>query len=59
VVSGFFPGWQASTARNAPTVIHSKAGDTNTTLIGINTTFRGHPENTFRLLGNALFDGID
>ena len=22
-------------------------------------TFRGHPENTFRLLGNAIFTGLD
>jgi hypothetical protein len=30
-----------------------------TTLIGINNTFRGHPEDTFRILGNAIFTGLD
>lgn len=59
VVSGFFPGWQASSARNAPTIVHKASGSTVTTLIGIDATFRGHPENSFRLLGNALFDTID
>jgi hypothetical protein len=28
-------------------------------LIGINNTFRGHPENTFRILGNAIYTGLD
>jgi hypothetical protein len=28
-------------------------------LIGISNTFRGHPENTFRILGNAIYTGLD
>jgi len=28
-------------------------------LIGINNTFRGHPENTFRILANAIYTGLD
>lgn len=59
VVSGFFPGWPTSPARGAPVVVHKTSGGTHAALIGLDTTFRGHPENTFRLIGNALFDTID
>jgi hypothetical protein len=30
-----------------------------TTLMGLDVTFRGHPENTFRLLANAIYEGLD
>lgn len=59
VVSGFFPGWQTSLARGAPTVVHTASGSTHATLIGLDTTFRGHPEVNFRMIGNALFESID
>jgi hypothetical protein len=55
LVSGFWEDWQTSGANGMPIVIH----DTNLTLIGVDATFRGHPENTFRLLGNAIYNGLD
>jgi hypothetical protein len=43
-----------------PIVIHDDiGGDSDVTLIGYNSTFRGHPENTFRMLGNAIFNSLD
>jgi hypothetical protein len=29
------------------------------TLIGIDPTFRGHPENTFRIVANAIYNGLE
>lgn len=55
VVSGFWPGWQTSGANGAPVIVHTSSGSRDVTAIGIDATFRGHPENAFRLLGNAIF----
>lgn len=59
VVSGYWPGWQGSGATGQPVVVHGSSGDSDTTLIGLDTTFRGHPENSFRLLANAIYNGLD
>jgi hypothetical protein len=59
IVSGFWPFWGDSGAAGSPVVVHSSAGDSDTALIGLDVTFRGHPENTFRLLGNAIYNGLD
>jgi hypothetical protein len=59
IVSGFWPGWQASGAAGSPVVVHGSNGAIDTTLIGLDVTFRGHPENTFRLLANAIYNGLD
>ena len=59
LVSGYWPGWQDSGAAGKPIVIHASLDPGQITLIGLDITFRGHPENTFRLLGNAIFTGID
>jgi hypothetical protein len=59
IVSGFWPGWQGSGAAGSPVVVHGSDGDSDTTLIGLDVTFRGHPENTFRLLANAIYNGLD
>ncbi|MBW2442794.1 MAG: hypothetical protein JRH12_20140, partial [Deltaproteobacteria bacterium] len=62
LVSGLWPGWQASGANGMPVIVHGEKGDKgiqDTVLIGIDPTFRGHPENTFRLVGNAIFAGLD
>ena len=59
LVSGFWPGWQASGAAGSPVVVHGDKGDSDITLIGLDVTFRGHPENTFRLLANAIYEGLD
>jgi hypothetical protein len=59
LVSGYWPGWQGSGAAGQPVVVHGSSGDSDTTLIGLDVTFRAHPENTFRLLGNAIYNGLD
>jgi hypothetical protein len=59
LVSGYWPGWEASGAAGQPVVVTGDQGDTDVTLIGLDVTFRGHPENTFRLLGNGIFEGLD
>ena len=48
-----------------PVIVHGSNGDEDgdegiqdTVLIGIDTTFRGHPENTFRIIGNAIYQGL-
>jgi hypothetical protein len=59
LVSGFWPGWDAGGAAGSPVVARTSSGDSDVTVIGLDVTFRGHPENTFRLLGNAIFNGLD
>jgi len=59
VVSGYWPGWQGSGAAGKPVVVHSSYGDSDVTLSGLDLTFRGHPENSFRLLANAIYNGLD
>ena len=58
VVSGFWPGWPNSGAAGSPVVVRGSYGPGSFTLIGIDATFRGHPENTFRLIGNAIYEGL-
>ncbi len=59
LVSGFWVDWPTSGAAGMPVVVHGSAGESDVTLIGFDATFRGHPENAFRLLGNAIFSGLD
>jgi hypothetical protein len=59
LVSGFWPNWQSSGANAQPIVIHKSTGSSSVTLIGLDATFQGHPENAFRLIGNAIFSGLD
>jgi hypothetical protein len=59
VVSGFWPGWQESTASGSPIIIHESLGLRDVSVLGIDATFRGHPENAFRLLGAAIFAAQD
>jgi hypothetical protein len=59
VVSGYWPGWQVSGATGNPVVVHVANGDSDVTLSGLDLTFRGHPENSFRLLANAIYNGLD
>ena len=59
LVSGYWPGWQISGAAGEHVAVHYSEGNSDTTLIGLDVTFRGHPENTFRLLGNAILQGLD
>ena len=59
LVSGFWPNWQTSGANGQPIVVHGADGDSDLTLIGFDPTFRGHPEDSFRILGNAIYNGFD
>jgi hypothetical protein len=59
LVSGFWEDWQTSGANGMPVVVHGSDGAADVTLIGLDITFRGHPEDTFRILGNAIFNGLD
>jgi len=59
LLSGFWENWQSSGAAGMPVIVHDSDGESDVTLIGVDNTFRGHPENTFRLIGNAIYDGLD
>jgi hypothetical protein len=59
LVSGFWPGWQTSGANGMPIIVHGVSGTGDVTLIGIDPTFRAHPENTFRIVANAIYNGLE
>jgi hypothetical protein len=59
VVAGYWPGWGTSGAGGKPVLLRRDMGATDVTLIGVDATFRGHPENTFRLVGNAIYSSLD
>jgi hypothetical protein len=63
LLSGFWENWDASDgAVGKPVIVHGESGEgdlQDSVLIGIDPTFRGHPENTFRIVGNAIFTGLD
>ena len=58
-VSGYWSGWDSSGAAGQPVVLHGTAGSSTVTLIGIDPTFRAHPEHTFRILANAIYSSLD
>lgn len=59
LVAGYWPNWSTSGADEKPVILTKENGDQDTTLIAIDATFRGHPKNTFRLVGNAIFSCLD
>ena len=59
LVSGYWPAWEDSGADGQPVIVTADNGDGDLTLVGLDVTFRGHPENTFRILGNGIFEGLD
>ncbi len=59
LVSGFWPGWQESGAAGLPVAIHNVGSAQDVTLIGFDITFRAHPEDTFRMLANAIYGGLE
>jgi len=59
LVAGYWPEWQTSAANGKPVILNKDSGAQDTALIVIDATFRGHPKNTFRLVGNAIFSGLD
>jgi hypothetical protein len=58
-VSGYWPGWPTSGAYGAAVVLHRTIDDQDITLIGFDTLFRAHPENCFRMVANAIYNGLD
>jgi hypothetical protein len=59
LVSGFWEDWPTSGANGMPIVVHDTDGDSDVTLIGIDATFRGHPEESFKLIANAIYSGLE
>jgi len=57
-VSGFWDEWKTSGAAEKPIVLHGVKGSSIVTLMGINPTFRAHPEHTFRVLANAIYQTL-
>ncbi|MDF1542343.1 MAG: M14 family zinc carboxypeptidase [Anaerosomatales bacterium] len=57
--SGYWPEWQMSGAAGMPLIVHGNDGASNLTLIGADATFRTHPEGSFRLIANAIYNGLD
>jgi hypothetical protein len=58
-VSGYWPGWDSSGAAGQPIIVHGTQDSSMVTLMGLNPTFRAHPEHTFRVLANAIYSGLD
>jgi hypothetical protein len=58
-VSGYWSGWEQSGAAGQPVVLHGVTETSAVTLIGIDPTFRAHPEHTFRILANAIYSSLD
>jgi len=58
-VSGYWSGWEQSGAARQAVVLHGGTGASSVTLIGIDPTFRAHPEHTFRILANAIYSSLD
>jgi hypothetical protein len=59
LVAGFWPSWQTSGAAAMPIVVHGTEGASDVTLIGFDATFRAHPEESFRMIANAIYDGLE
>lgn len=59
LVSGYWPDWQTSGAAGQPIVIRWASGSQDAVLIGLDPIFRGHPEDSFRLVANAIYSGLE
>lgn len=59
LVTGYWPNWQTSGAAGQPIVIRWASGAQDATLIGLDPIFRAHPEDSFRLVANAIYSGLD
>ena len=62
LISGYLPGWQTIPAAGMPIMVFSENSanpDQDTTLMGFDPTFRGHPKQAFKLIGNAIYCGLD
>jgi hypothetical protein len=58
-VSGYWPDWENSTAGGKPIIVRSEKNSQDIILIGTDPTFRGHPRNDFRIIGNAIYCGLE
>jgi hypothetical protein len=58
-VSGFWPDWKNSNAGGKPIIVHAEVNSQDITLIGNDPTFRGHPRDDFRIIGNAIYSGLE
>ncbi|MGC9335174.1 MAG: hypothetical protein ACP5JJ_13560 [Anaerolineae bacterium] len=58
-ISGYWPGWPDSGAYGAAVAIHKAVGSQDMALIGFDALFRAHPENGFRMVANAIYNGLD
>jgi hypothetical protein len=59
LVAGFWPDWRTSGAAGMPIVVHGEDGASDLTLIGFDAVFRAHPEESFRLIANAIYNGLE
>ncbi len=60
LVSGFWPEWQTSEANGEAIAIHNDLSEAqDVILLGFDPTFRGHPEDSFRMVANAIYSGLD
>jgi hypothetical protein len=57
-VSGYWPDWKNSNANGKPIIVRAEENSQDITLIGSDPTFRGHPRNGFRVIGNAIYSGL-
>jgi hypothetical protein len=46
-------------AAGQPVVIRWASGTQDATLIGLDPIFRGHPEDSFRLVANTIYSALD
>jgi hypothetical protein len=58
-VSGYWPNWDTGGAAGMPALLHKSNGASEVTAMGLDPTFRAHPEHTFRLLSNAIYNGMN
>ncbi len=62
LVSGYLPGWKSSPAAGMPIMLFSENADNpdqDMVLMGFDPTFRAHPKQTSKLVGNAIYCGLD
>ena len=57
-IAGFWTDWKKSGANGQAVVLHGSEGASKVVLIGIDPTFRAHPEFTFRILANAIYGSL-
>ncbi|MBN2839769.1 MAG: hypothetical protein JXP37_02290 [Coriobacteriia bacterium] len=59
LTGGYWPDWQTSGAAGMPIVVHKSDGASDVTLFGVDATFRNHPEGSYRLIANAIYNGLE